>query len=194
LDSELDALRISDQEIQSLNERRSYILESLEKSTMERKLAISQLARLKDELHRLEKSVKSILKEHPWIPDNEHLFNQPGTPFDTASVNLSNLQQTVRSLEQKQAAQRKTINVNVIEMIDRVEGKEASLQTMLNTVKKDKSKIEDTIDKLEEYKIDALERTWHQVNEYHIYFYFFSKTLGILAQSLESCCQAVLQD
>lgn len=45
-----------------------------------------------------------------------------------------------------------------------MESKENSLKHMLDTVKKDKSKIETTLEKLEDYKLEALEKTWQQVN------------------------------
>jgi structural maintenance of chromosome 2 len=35
---------------------------------------------------------------------------------------------------------------------------------MLATVKKDKGKIEETIDQLDQYKKEALQKTWEQVN------------------------------
>ena len=46
-----------------------------------------------------------------------------------------------------------------------MEKKETGLTTMLQTVQKDKQKIEDTINSLEEYKMEALERTWSKVNK-----------------------------
>jgi structural maintenance of chromosome 2 len=45
-----------------------------------------------------------------------------------------------------------------------LEKKEASLKQMFSTVKRDKKKIEETISSLEEYKRDALLKTWRQVN------------------------------
>ncbi|KAI0075029.1 P-loop containing nucleoside triphosphate hydrolase protein [Panus rudis PR-1116 ss-1] len=59
---------------------------------------------------------------------------------------------------------KKKINPKVINMIDSVEKKEASLKKMLATVLKDKEKIEQTIDELDRYKRDALEKTWKKVN------------------------------
>lgn len=50
----------------------------------------------------------------------------------------------------------------------RVEAKEASLKQMLGTVKRDKQKIEETIGKLDGYKMEALTKTWTKVNEYTI--------------------------
>lgn len=45
-----------------------------------------------------------------------------------------------------------------------MEQKENSLKAMLDTVKGDKGKIERTLVTLDDYKVDALMRTWQQVN------------------------------
>lgn len=45
-----------------------------------------------------------------------------------------------------------------------VEKRETSLKKMLATVLKDKEKIEETIDELDRYKRDALQKTWEKVN------------------------------
>jgi structural maintenance of chromosome 2 len=47
-----------------------------------------------------------------------------------------------------------------------VEKKEVALTKMLATVLKDKEKIEDTIEELDRYKRDALQKTWEKVNGY----------------------------
>lgn len=49
-------------------------------------------------------------------------------------------------------------------MFDSVEKRETSLRKMLATVLKDKEKIEDTIEELDRYKRDALQKTWEKVN------------------------------
>jgi structural maintenance of chromosome 2 len=45
-----------------------------------------------------------------------------------------------------------------------VEQREAYTKQMLATVQKDKKKIENTIVSLDNYKKDALEKTWEKVN------------------------------
>jgi structural maintenance of chromosome 2 len=45
-----------------------------------------------------------------------------------------------------------------------MESKEISLKGMLDTVKTDKTKIENTLIKLDDYKLEALKKTWQQVN------------------------------
>lgn len=57
------------------------------------------------------------------------------------------------------------INPAVMATIDSVEKKEASLKQMMRTVIKDKKKIEETIESLDDYKREALHKTWSKVNE-----------------------------
>jgi structural maintenance of chromosome 2 len=45
-----------------------------------------------------------------------------------------------------------------------VEKREDDLKRMLATVMKDKEKIEETIEELDRYKRDALQKTWETVN------------------------------
>ena len=45
-----------------------------------------------------------------------------------------------------------------------MEKKETTLKKMLATVMKDKEKIEETIEELDRYKRDALQKTWEKVN------------------------------
>lgn len=45
-----------------------------------------------------------------------------------------------------------------------VEKREADLKKNMATVEKDKQKIEETIEELDRYKRDALQKTWKKVN------------------------------
>ena len=59
---------------------------------------------------------------------------------------------------------KKKINPKVMNMIDSVEKKEVALKNMMRTVIRDKRKIEETIGSLDEYKKEALQKTWEKVN------------------------------
>ncbi|TKA63948.1 Structural maintenance of chromosomes protein 2, partial [Cryomyces minteri] len=59
---------------------------------------------------------------------------------------------------------KKKINPKVMNMIDSVEKKEVALKNMMRTVIRDKKKIEETISSLDEYKKEALQKTWSKVN------------------------------
>jgi len=53
-----------------------------------------------------------------------------------------------------------------------VEKREDDLKRMLATVMKDKEKIEETIEELDRYKRDALQKTWEKVNGYGLQFFY----------------------
>ena len=59
---------------------------------------------------------------------------------------------------------KKKINPKVMNMIDSVEKKEVSLKNMMKTVIRDKRKIEETIQSLDEYKKETLLKTYTTVN------------------------------
>lgn len=52
----------------------------------------------------------------------------------------------------------------LIVIVISVEKREVELQKMLATVMKDKEKIEETIEELDRYKRDALQKTWEKVD------------------------------
>lgn len=93
-------------------------------------------------------------------------FGKPDGPFDFGKHDMNEIAARVRSLGAQREAQRRTINFNVIDMLDRVEAKDNALCQMLSTVKKDRGKIEGTIAKLNEYMLDTLNRTWKKVSTY----------------------------
>jgi structural maintenance of chromosome 2 len=112
------------------------------------------------------------------------LFGQPGSQYDFSKIDVAQLKDRARELEEQQRGMKKKVNPKVMNMIDTwvlfpcptlrapntnslfssVEKREASLKKMLGTVLKDKEKIEQTIEELDRYKRDALKKTWERVN------------------------------
>ncbi|TCD71064.1 Structural maintenance of chromosomes protein 2 [Steccherinum ochraceum] len=122
------------------------------------------IVNLKKEQSNAEHLVENLEKQFEWIAEEYENFGKPGSQYDFKSVDISRLRDKSRELEAKQKGMKKKINPKVINMIDSVEKKEASLKKMLATVLKDKEKIEQTIEELDRYKRDALEKTWTKVN------------------------------
>ena len=77
---------------------------------------------------------------------------------------MSECKSSLRTLTERFQGMKKSINPKVMNMIDSVEKKEASLKNMMKTVIRDKRKIEETITSLDEYKKKALHKTWTKVN------------------------------
>ena len=102
--------------------------------------------------------------DHDWIKDEKDLFGRTNTPYDFHGQNIAEAKSSLKNLTERFQGMRKKINPKVMNMIDSVEKKEASLKNMMKTVIRDKRKIEETIVSLDEYKKEALHKTWSKVN------------------------------
>ena len=103
-------------------------------------------------------------KEHEWVADEVDSFGRPGTPYDFTGRNMNECRSSLKTVTERFQGMKKKVNPKVMNMIDSVEKKEASLKNMMRTVVKDKAKIEETIESLDEYKKEALHKTWSKVN------------------------------
>ena len=103
-------------------------------------------------------------REHEWIGEEKESFGRANTPYDFQGQNMSECKSALKTLTERFQGMKKSINPKVMNMIDNVEKKEASLKNMMKTVIRDKRKIEETITSLDEYKKEALHKTWTKVN------------------------------
>ncbi|EMD35993.1 hypothetical protein CERSUDRAFT_156737 [Gelatoporia subvermispora B] len=182
LQKQLDASEASyAKAAQKLNEERATLtrfdneIKELEQVVKEKKQAISDaellLKKLEHEVQSLGKEknaavnfVANLEKQYEWIEEECEQFGQAGSQYDFKSVDMNLLREKAKELETQQKGMKKKVNPKVINMIDTVEKKEQGLKKMLATVLKDKEKIEETIEELDRYKRDALEKTWTKVN------------------------------
>ena len=123
-----------------------------------------QLEKLQRDQQAAAQTVAHIEKEHEWIADEKDNFGRANTAYNFRSQNIAECKSTLRNLTERSQGMKKRINPKVMNMIDSVEKKEAALKNMMRTVIRDKSKIEETIINLNEYKKEALQKTWTQVN------------------------------
>ncbi|RDW90794.1 condensin subunit SMC2 [Aspergillus mulundensis] len=123
-----------------------------------------QLEKLQKEQSAAEQAVAHLEEEHEWIADEKDNFGRPNTPYDFKNQNIAECKATLRNVTERFQGMKKKINPKVMNMIDSVEKKEAALKNMMRTVIRDKSKIEETIINLNEYKKEALHKTWTKVN------------------------------
>ncbi|KAJ1737582.1 Structural maintenance of chromosomes protein 2 [Coemansia sp. Benny D160-2] len=109
--------------------------------------------------------LNDLLKEHPWIVDQRQSFGQPNSAYDFVKNDPVQAKRNLRKLESQFESMRKTTNTAVMANIENVTKRETSLKQMLKTVIRDKRKIEDTIESLDKYKVETLERTWKLVDK-----------------------------
>ncbi|KAJ6088774.1 hypothetical protein N7486_010035 [Penicillium sp. IBT 16267x] len=123
-----------------------------------------QLDKLQKDQHGASQAVAHMEQEYEWIADEKEQFGRANTPYHFQNQNIAECKSTLRNLTERSQGMKKKINPKVMNMIDSVEKKEAALKNMMRTVIRDKSKIEETILNLNEYKKEALHKTWVKVN------------------------------
>ncbi|TFK71416.1 condensin complex subunit SMC2 [Pluteus cervinus] len=109
--------------------------------------------------------VANLEKQYDWIQEDKDQFGREGSKYDFDAMEIGTLRVKADELESSQRGMKKKINPKVLSMIDNVEKRDAGLRKMMATVLKDKEKIEGTIEELDRYKRDALQKTWEKVDK-----------------------------
>ena len=153
-----------DDELRDLEEAKSSKSAQITEYGLELQKLGHQLDKLNKDQQNAAQMVANMEREHDWIEEEKDNFGRPGTPYDFNGQNIAECKSSLKNLTERFQGMKKKINPKVMNMIDSVEKKEASLKNMMRTVIRDKSKIEETIISLDEYKKEALHKTWTKVN------------------------------
>ena len=164
LDDERAKLTGFDEEMRELEETIKSKSSQITEEGLEMQKLGHQLEKLQKDQHTASQAVAHMEQEHEWIADEKEQFGRPNTPYHFQDQNIAECKSTLRNLTERSQGMKKKINPKVMNMIDSVEKKEAALKNMMRTVIRDKSKIEETIINLNEYKKEALHKTWVKVN------------------------------
>ncbi|EKG10061.1 RecF/RecN/SMC [Macrophomina phaseolina MS6] len=164
LEDEQAKLTGFDEELRALDDAVSTKSKLITEEGLEMQKLGHQIEKYDKELQGARQAVSALEQEHDWIADEQEQFGRPGTPYDFTGQNMSECKATLKNLTERFQGMKKKINPKVMNMIDSVEKKEVSLKNMMRTVIRDKRKIEETIQSLDAYKRDALQKTWEKVN------------------------------
>ncbi|KAJ3797261.1 condensin complex subunit SMC2 [Lentinula aff. detonsa] len=163
LEEERATLTRFDKELKNLDkfikDKKKSITALEEKALEEEALAEELRTKRKEYIER----AHGLEQEHTWISEEKHMFGKDKTIYHFSSMNGQEMHRRVEELVKSQKAKKKKINPKVINMIDDVEKREKELKKNLETVNKDKAKIEATIEQLDQYKREALQKTWDKV-------------------------------
>ncbi|OMP89021.1 Structural maintenance of chromosomes protein 2 [Diplodia seriata] len=164
LEDEQAKLTGFDEELRALDDAISSKSKSITEEGLELQKLGHQIEKFDKELQGAKQAVSTLEQDHDWIVDEQEQFGRSGTPYDFTGQNMSECKATLKNLTERFEGMKKKINPKVMNMIDSVEKKEVSLKNMMRTVIRDKRKIEETIQSLDAYKRDALQKTWEKVN------------------------------
>ncbi|KAK6383595.1 Structural maintenance of chromosomes protein 2 [Exophiala oligosperma] len=154
-----------DDELRELEQAKSKKSKQISEEALEAQKLGHAVEKAQKDAQAASQLVTALEKEHDWIEDNKDQFGRAGTPYDFQGKNLAESRATLKNVTERFQGMKKKINPKVMPMIDSVEKKETSLKNMLRTVIRDKKKIEETIVTLDEYKKEALVKTWRKVTE-----------------------------
>lgn len=154
-----------DDELRELEQAKSKKSKQISEEALEAQKLGHAVEKAQKDAQAASQLVAALEKEHDWIEDNKDQFGRAGTPYDFQGKNLAESRATLKNVTERFQGMKKKINPKVMPMIDSVEKKETSLKNMLRTVIRDKKKIEETIVTLDEYKKEALVKTWRKVTE-----------------------------
>ncbi|KAL8667160.1 MAG: hypothetical protein Q9168_007314 [Polycauliona sp. 1 TL-2023] len=164
LDDERSKLTGFDEELKALEDASRSKASRITEEGLEMQKLAHQVEKSQKEQQAASQSLKHMENEHDWIVDEKESFGRANTPYDFNGQNIAECKSSLRNLTERFQGMKKKINPKVMNMIDSVEKKEASLKNMMKTVIRDKRKIEETIVSLDEYKKEALRKTWTKVN------------------------------
>lgn len=141
------------------------VIQSKNQSLSECKLSIQKLNHEIEKSSSILKNLKShldqLIQDQEWVLDAnviDSIIKQ------YPNINLEECHEQVNILEDRFQGMRRKVNTNIMNMIDNVEKKEASLKQMIRTIEKDKAKIENTVEKLNGYKRSTLDVTYKKVS------------------------------
>lgn len=153
-----------DDELRDLEKAKSVKSKQITEESLEmQKLGHSTEKAKKDEAAAAQ-LVTALEKEHEWIAEEKDSFGRAGSPYDFHGKNVAESRASLKNVTERFQGMKKKINPKVMNMIDSVEKKEVALKNMMKTVIRDKKKIEETIVTLDEYKKEALLKTWEKVS------------------------------
>lgn len=152
-------------------------LKALEDTIRSKKAQITEegleVQKLKLELERFHKDrdttaqkLEALKREHEFVEAHAARFgrDEPDNPFNFRGVDINTCRAERKQLQERHDGLKTKVNRKVKETIGATESREAVVKNKIRIVKRDKKKIEETVEKLNDYKIKALEKAWSKVN------------------------------
>lgn len=142
------------------------LLSSKSEEQNQAKLSIQKLNHDLEKANGITKSLRTkldeLINENEWLTD-ENITSSILSQYP--DINIEEYESQASILGERFQNMKRKVNPNIMSMIDNVEKKEAALKHMMRTIEKDKSKIENTVDKLNGYKRDTLNTTYQKVSD-----------------------------
>ncbi|GMR36722.1 hypothetical protein PMAYCL1PPCAC_06917, partial [Pristionchus mayeri] len=121
--------------------------------------------KLKEEHAHWTKEAKEELKGNPWIADVKEHFGLKGTEYDFVGYNQKEAVKKIEEMKNEMKKMNNHINVNTMNMLAPSEERVMALQKKREQIMKDRAKLMETIEKLDEKKKIELLAAYKSVNK-----------------------------
>lgn len=165
LEAEKSKLLGLNEEIKSLESTLTFKTKFFNENKLQVQKVKHHIDKITSEIQTYKNHISKLERDHSWILEESEFLGKPNTPYYFDNVDIHAVRDELHLLSQRIVGLKKGINIKVMNMIENVEKKEIALKTMIRTIERDKSKIEETIVSLDDYKKSALINTWHKVTK-----------------------------
>ena len=130
LDTEMRFIKQYDQELVALEARKTQLQGDMDRYQMQEKVMSNEVAKCQVEMEKCKEELKGSLKRHSWLKDaipytstqSNILYRQlgqPNGPFNFTQHTVTEARKRLKQLQEQHRKLKSSINVNVMEMIDR---------------------------------------------------------------------------
>ena len=161
LTQEKENIRQINEEIKQLSNTIKEKSNALKQTEVDYQILLNEHQNFIQNVGSLDSRLKVLLEKHSWLDDEKMVS---GIINRNSNIDLNEFKSRREILATKFSTMKSKVNTNIMSMIENVEKKESTLKTMIKTIEKDKKKIGETVKKLNEYKKDALVKTWEKVS------------------------------
>eukprot|EP01031_Cornospumella_fuschlensis_P028454 gene28454-34351_t len=147
------------------------IEQNMEKYVKETQALSLEIRKMTHSLKSLEKdmadsqsNLAKMMRSYPWIEREKEFFGVKDTDYDFSSKDIPSAQKRLKDLKADQERLSRKINKKVMGMIETAEAEYAELTHKRQVILNDKAKIESVISELDIQKVQALQKTYTQVN------------------------------
>lgn len=165
LDNRKNKLLLCNREIEELVKSKENKNKETENCDLQLKKIQHIIDRMDKDKESAEQQIKKLLDKNPWISQDESYFGNPNSDYNFNDKNPKEVSKKLKQLEEEQESLSRKINKKVMGMIEQASNEYQDLLNKRDTIEKDKAKIQQAIDDLDEKKIKALNNTYTKVNK-----------------------------
>ncbi len=172
-----ELLEQCDKQLSGLAQRQNHLQSQMGSNEVKAK----ELERRVQQFNKTNASARAMIErmqaEHEWIKAESQFFGKAHTDYDFTVNDPRRAEAELTALMREQQKLEGTINKKVASMISEADRKYKDVQDRKAIVERDKAKILETIEDLDRRKVEALDKTYDQVNK--VFGNLYSKFLPV---------------